>query len=89
MFTEVVGELTRAIERFIHYYNNDRIKEKLGGLSPKAYRERMKIRVERIVCKTKSSKQNAYSIKSNFMGSLYIAGGFSHAAQRACITCHA
>ncbi|MBS5915991.1 MAG: IS3 family transposase, partial [Clostridiales bacterium] len=23
------------------YYNNDRIKEKLGGLSPKQYRERM------------------------------------------------
>ena len=25
-----------------NYYNNDRIKEKLGGLSPKEYRERMK-----------------------------------------------
>ena len=35
-------ELVRAIERFIRYYNNDRIKEKLGGLSPKQYRERMK-----------------------------------------------
>ena len=34
-------ELVRSIERFIHYYNNDRIKEKLGGLSPKQYRERM------------------------------------------------
>ena len=34
-------ELVRAIENFIHYYNNDRIKEKLGGLSPKQYRERM------------------------------------------------
>ncbi|MCU6786469.1 IS3 family transposase, partial [Aedoeadaptatus acetigenes] len=32
----------RSIERFIRYYNNDRIKEKLGGLSPKQYRERMK-----------------------------------------------
>ncbi|CAC9925220.1 hypothetical protein PEPNEM18_00494 [Aedoeadaptatus nemausensis] len=35
-------ELVRAIECFIRYYNNDRIKEKLGGLSPKQYRERMK-----------------------------------------------
>ncbi|WP_431833771.1 IS3 family transposase [Aedoeadaptatus acetigenes] len=26
----------------MRYYNNDRIKEKLGGLSPKQYRERMK-----------------------------------------------
>ncbi|MBS6524514.1 MAG: IS3 family transposase, partial [Peptoniphilaceae bacterium] len=34
-------ELVRSIERFICYYNNDRIKEKLGGLSPKEYRERM------------------------------------------------
>ncbi len=34
-------ELVRSIERFIRYYNNDRIKEKLGGLSPKQYRERM------------------------------------------------
>ena len=33
--------LVRAIENFIRYYNNDRIKEKLGGLSPKQYRERM------------------------------------------------
>ncbi|MBS5915989.1 MAG: IS3 family transposase [Clostridiales bacterium] len=29
------------IEHFIRYYNNDRIKEKFGGLSPKQYRERM------------------------------------------------
>ena len=34
-------ELVRSIERFIRYYHNDRIKEKLGGLSPKQYRERM------------------------------------------------
>ena len=34
-------ELVRAIECFIRYYNNDRIKEKLGGLSPKQYRECM------------------------------------------------
>ena len=35
-------ELVRSIENFIRYYNNDRIKEKLGGLNPKQYRERMK-----------------------------------------------
>ena len=34
-------ELIRSIEDFICYYNNDRIKEKLGGLSPKQYREQM------------------------------------------------
>ena len=34
-------DLVRAIEHFIRYYNNDRIKEKLGGLSPKQYREQM------------------------------------------------
>lgn len=35
-------ELKKAIEEFIRYYNEDRIKEKLGGLSPKQYREQMK-----------------------------------------------
>ncbi|WP_143614616.1 IS3 family transposase, partial [Urinicoccus timonensis] len=34
-------ELVQAIEQYIRYYNEDRIKEKLGGLSPKQYRERM------------------------------------------------
>ena len=34
-------EMVQAIENFIRYYNNDRIKEKLGGMSPKQYRERM------------------------------------------------
>ena len=34
-------ELVRAIEHFIYYYNHDRIKENLGGMSPKQYRERM------------------------------------------------
>ncbi|MFR9276352.1 IS3 family transposase [Finegoldia magna] len=35
------GELVRAIDRFIRHHNNDRIKEKLRGWSPKEYRERM------------------------------------------------
>lgn len=35
-------ELKKAIEEFINYYNEDRIKEKLGGLSPRQYREQMK-----------------------------------------------
>lgn len=34
-------ELARAIDHLIRYCNSDRIKEKLGGLSPKQYRERM------------------------------------------------
>ena len=31
-------KLKTAIEEYIDYYNNVRIKHKLGGLSPKAYR---------------------------------------------------
>ena len=31
-------ELQAAIDEYIHYYNHDRIKMKLGGLSPVAYR---------------------------------------------------
>ncbi len=52
-------ELVQAIEHFIRNYNNDRIKEKTNERS-----------IEGMLCKTKSSKRNAYSIKSNFMGSL-------------------
>ena len=33
--------LVQAIEHFIRNYGGGRIKEKLGGLSPKQYRERM------------------------------------------------
>ncbi|UFH49776.1 IS3 family transposase [Pseudomonas sp. KNUC1026] len=32
------AELAAAIDEYIHYYNHDRIKMKLGGLSPVAYR---------------------------------------------------
>jgi transposase InsO family protein len=31
-------ELQAALRRYIHYYNHDRIKLKLGGLSPVEYR---------------------------------------------------
>jgi len=33
-----VDQLKRAIAKYIHYYNHDRIKMKLGGLSPVQYR---------------------------------------------------
>ncbi|MCT2868080.1 hypothetical protein EFM08_06080, partial [Fructilactobacillus fructivorans] len=33
------SELTQAVKAWINYYNNDRIKEKLGGLSPIQYRK--------------------------------------------------
>lgn len=34
-------ELKDAIEKYIKYYNEKRIKEKLGGLSPVQYRQRL------------------------------------------------
>lgn len=39
------------------------------------------IRIERMLCKTKSSKRNAYSIKSNFMG-LLRKGAFTYFFRR-------
>jgi putative transposase len=30
--------LKKEIDNYIHYYNNDRIKQKLNGLSPVQYR---------------------------------------------------
>ena len=35
---ETLDELIKAIDDYIYYYNNDRIKEKLEGLSPVNYR---------------------------------------------------
>ena len=34
-----IDELIKAINEYIYYYNHDRIKEKLKGLSPVKYRE--------------------------------------------------
>ncbi|MBP2058820.1 transposase InsO family protein [Lactobacillus colini] len=33
-----LGELTKAIEEYIEYYNNERIKDRLKGLTPIEYR---------------------------------------------------
>ncbi|WP_427238816.1 IS3 family transposase [Yersinia enterocolitica] len=38
-----IGELRIAIDEYIHYYNHDRIKEKLKGLSPVEYRTQAQI----------------------------------------------
>ena len=35
---ESVEQLQHSIDEYIHYYNHDRIKLKLGGLSPVEYR---------------------------------------------------
>ena len=35
---ETIDDLIRAIEEYIYYYNNDRIKERLKGLTPMEYR---------------------------------------------------
>ncbi|MGB2993673.1 MAG: IS3 family transposase [Paenisporosarcina sp.] len=32
------GELKKKIEHYIHYYNHERIKQKLAGMSPVKYR---------------------------------------------------
>ncbi|MCV4291464.1 IS3 family transposase, partial [Pseudomonas capsici] len=31
-------DLQKGLDEYIHYYNHERIKMKLGGLSPVAYR---------------------------------------------------
>lgn len=31
-------ELKRKVERYVHYYNHERIKQKLAGMSPVNYR---------------------------------------------------
>ena len=36
-----LDELTTGLRRYIHYYNHERIKLKLGGLSPVEYRTRL------------------------------------------------
>ncbi|QTJ36988.1 IS3 family transposase [Dolosigranulum pigrum] len=35
----LINNLKREIENYIHFYNNDRIKVKLSGLSPVNYRK--------------------------------------------------
>ena len=35
---ESIEQLRQGIHRYIHYYNHERIKLKLGGLSPVQYR---------------------------------------------------
>ncbi len=35
---ETIDDLIKAIDDYIYYYNHDRIKEKLKGLSPVNYR---------------------------------------------------
>ena len=35
---KTLEELEKAIEKYIDYYNNKRIKEKLKGLTPASYR---------------------------------------------------
>jgi transposase InsO family protein len=37
---ESVEELQTGLDKYIRYYNHDRIKAKLGGLSPVEYRTR-------------------------------------------------
>ena len=36
-------KLTQAIEEYIEYYNNERIKSRLKGLTPKEYRSQASI----------------------------------------------
>ena len=58
-------ELEQAINTYIDYYNNKRIKEKLGWLSPVEFRIKRKLH---------NKKRNSfcyYAFKSNFLGSLH------------------
>ncbi|MFJ3150270.1 IS3 family transposase, partial [Pseudomonas hunanensis] len=38
-----VAELQAGLDEYIHYYNHDRIKMKLNGLSPVAYRTQAEV----------------------------------------------
>lgn len=38
-----ISELQNAIDEYIYYYNNERIKQKLKGLSPVEYRTQAQI----------------------------------------------
>ncbi len=38
-----ISELRIAIDEYIHYYNNERVKQKLKGLSPVEYRTQAQI----------------------------------------------
>jgi transposase InsO family protein len=43
-----LDELQARLRRYIHYYNHDRIKQNLGGLSPVEYRTQ----IEALSCST-------------------------------------
>ena len=57
-------ELKMAIEKHIVYYNEHRIKESIGWLSPAQYRRRP----SRII---KAQKSLFYAFRSNFLGALH------------------
>ena len=48
---KTLEELKEAIEDYIYYYNNKRIKEKLKGLTPASYRSQSLL-VVKLICST-------------------------------------
>ncbi|MBD9049604.1 MAG: hypothetical protein EGR46_11820, partial [Ruminococcus sp.] len=56
-------ELKQAIIKYIDYYNNKRIKQKLGWLSPVEYR------INALVANKSVAAKSHYAFKSNFLGS--------------------
>ena len=57
-------ELKTAIEKHIVYYNEHRIEESIGWLSPAQYRRRPS-------CIIKVQKSLFYAFRSNFLGTLH------------------
>ncbi|RMO16959.1 Integrase catalytic region [Pseudomonas cichorii] len=40
---DTVADLQKGLDEYIHYYNHERIKMKLGGLSPVEYRTQAEV----------------------------------------------
>ncbi len=59
---KTLEELKEAIEDYIYYYNNKRIKEKLKGLTPASYRSQ--------------SLLVSWINLSNFLGSVHISNQY-------------
>ena len=47
---KTIDDLIKAIEDYIYYYNNDRIKSRLKGLTPMEYRNQALMSSQNLTC---------------------------------------